>query len=108
MKPQTIAAQAGGFIDEATGAIVPPIYAATTYIRDPDNQYRRGYTYGRPDTPTVRQAEIILQALEGAAACQLFGSGMAAATTAFLALPRPAPCRRSPGHVLGPAQVAGR
>jgi len=95
MKPQTIAAQAGGFVDEATGAIVPSIHTATTYIRDPDNQYRRGYSYGRPDTPTVRQAEGILQALEEAAACLLFGSGMAAATTAFLALPRPA-------HVVAP------
>lgn len=95
LKPETIAAQAGGIVDEATGAIVPPIHVATTFIRDPDNQYRRGYTYGRPDTPTVRQAEAVLQALEGAEACLLFGSGMAAATAAFLALERPA-------HVVAP------
>jgi cystathionine gamma-synthase len=43
----------------------------------------------------VRQAESVLQALEGAAACLLMGSGMAAATTAFLALERPA-------HVVAP------
>lgn len=95
MKPETIAAQAGGGIDEATGAIVPAIHTATTFIRDPDNQYRRGFSYGRPETPTVRQAETILQALEGARACLMFGSGMAAATTAFLALKRPA-------HVVAP------
>ena len=95
MKPETIAAQAGGVVDEATGAIVPAIHTATTFIRDPDNQYRRGFSYGRPDTPTVRQAEAVLQALEGADACLMFGSGMAAATSAFLALERPT-------HVVAP------
>ena len=95
MSPETIAAQAGGLVDETTGSIIPPIHTATTYIRDPDNQYRRGFIYGRPDTPNVRQAESVLQQLEGAAACLMFGSGMAAATTAFLALERPA-------HVVAP------
>jgi cystathionine gamma-synthase len=95
MSPETIAAQAGGLIDETTGSIIPPIQTATTYIRDPDNQYRRGFSYGRPDTPNVRQVEGVLQQLEGAAACLMFGSGMAAATTAFLALERPA-------HVVAP------
>ncbi|MFM9850174.1 MAG: trans-sulfuration enzyme family protein [Hyphomicrobiaceae bacterium] len=95
MSPETIAAQAGGLIDETTGSIIPPIQTATTYIRDPDNQYRRGFIYGRPDTPNVRQAESVLQELEGAAACLMFGSGMAAATTALLALERPA-------HVVAP------
>ena len=96
MKPESIAAQAGGIVDEATGAIVPAIHTATTYIRDADNQYRRGFGYGRPDNPTVRQAEAVLQALEGAEACLMFGSGMAAATAGFLALERPA-------HVVAPS-----
>jgi cystathionine gamma-synthase len=95
LRPETVAAQGGGAIDAATGAVVPPIQIATTYIRDPDLQYRRGFSYGRPDTPTVRQAEAVLQALESAQACLMFGSGMAAATTAFLALERPA-------HVVAP------
>jgi cystathionine gamma-synthase len=95
MSPETIAAQAGGLVDETTGSIIPPIHTATTFIRDADNEYRRGYAYGRPDTPNVRQAESVLQRLEGAEACLLFGSGMAAATTAFLALERPA-------HVIAP------
>ena len=95
LKPETIAAQAGGAIDEATGALVPPIQIATTYVRDPDNQYRRGYTYSRPDNPVTRQAEDVLCRLEGGARCLISGSGMAAATTAFLALERPA-------HVVAP------
>lgn len=95
LQPETIAAQAGGAIDEATGGIVLPIHLATTYIRDPDNQYRKGYGYGRPDNATVRQAEDVLTALEGGAKSLVFGSGMAAATTAFLSLERPA-------HVVAP------
>ena len=39
-KSRTLAAQALGAIEPATGAVVPPVHVATTYIRDPDNQYR--------------------------------------------------------------------
>ncbi|MEZ5850212.1 MAG: PLP-dependent aspartate aminotransferase family protein [Hyphomicrobiaceae bacterium] len=95
LKPETIAAQAGGVIDETTGAIVPPIHLATTFIRDSDNQYRRGFVYARPDTPIVRQTEDVIRQLEGGETCMLLGSGMAAATAAFLALPRPC-------HVVAP------
>ena len=48
----------------ATGAIVPPIHVATTFVRDADNQYRRGYCYGRSDNATVRQVEHVLTELE--------------------------------------------
>ena len=89
-RPETILAQAGGAIDAETGAIVLPIHVATTFLRDPDNQYRKGYSYGRADNATVRQTEAVLNVLEGGAASLLFGSGMAAATSLFLALPRPA------------------
>jgi cystathionine gamma-synthase len=96
LAPETLAAQAGGEVDEQTGALVPPVHMATTFIRDPDNQYRKGYTYGRPDNPTVRQVESVLSGLEGGAAGLLLASGMTAATIAFLALERPA-------HVIAPA-----
>ena len=65
---ETVAAQAGGAIDEETGGIVRPVHLATTFIRDPDNQYRKGYSYGRPDNATVRQVEAVLNKLEGGAA----------------------------------------
>lgn len=90
LAPETIAAQAGGHDDGATGAVVPPIHVATTYIRDTDNKYRRGYAYGRPDNPVVRQCEEVLASLEGGAAALVLGSGMSAAAAAFLALERPA------------------
>ncbi|MGE3147633.1 MAG: PLP-dependent aspartate aminotransferase family protein [Pseudorhodoplanes sp.] len=90
LKPRTLAAQALGLEDPATKAVVPPLHVATTYIRDPDNQYRSGFVYGRPDNATVRQTEALLAALELAPAACLFGSGMAAATSAILALDAPA------------------
>src|SRR5262245_31439196 len=93
--PETIAAQADGAADDATGGIVPPIHVATTFVRDADNQYRRGYSYGRPDNATVRQVEGVMSRLERGVSSLLLSSGMAAATTAFLALERPA-------HVIAP------
>jgi cystathionine gamma-synthase len=95
LAPETIAAQAGGHIDAPTGAIVPPIYLTTTYERDPDNQYSRGFIYSRPDNPVTRNVEEVLSSLECGARAILYGSGMAAATAAFLALERPA-------HVVAP------
>jgi cystathionine gamma-synthase len=81
-----MAAQALGWIDERTKALIPPVHPATTFIRDPDNQYRAGFSYGRPTNPTFVQPEALLATLEGGAACLTFASGMAAATAVFLAL----------------------
>ena len=94
-KPATLAAQALGWVDPSTRAVIPPIHTATTFIRDPDNQYRSGRSYARADNPTFDHAEALLAALEGGAACLTFASGMAAATTVFQAL--------APGdHVVAP------
>jgi cystathionine gamma-synthase len=93
--PQTLAAQAMGFVDAESRAIVPPLHTATTFVRDPDNQYRSGRIYGRDDNPTYDHAEAVLAALEGGPDALLFSSGMAAATAVFQAL--------APGdHVVAP------
>jgi cystathionine gamma-synthase len=89
LKARTLAAQALGADDPTTKAVVPPVHVSTTYIRDPDNQYRTGYMYGRPDNATIRQAEAVIAALEQAPQAMLFGSGMAAATSVILALEKP-------------------
>ena len=95
IQPESIVAQALGWVDEKTKGVVEPIYTSTTFIRDPDNQYRNGRIYGRDQNPTYDQAEAVLTALEGGHASLLFASGMAAATAVFQAL--------SPGdHVLAP------
>ncbi len=93
--PDTIAAQALGWIDERTRAVTPPIHVSTTYLRDADNQYRSGRVYARADNPAFDQAEAVINALEGGQQALLFASGMAAATAVFQAL--------QPGdHVLAP------
>jgi cystathionine gamma-synthase len=86
VRAASLAAQAMGWIDPTTKAIVPPIHMASTYLRDPDNAYRSGRIYARADNPTFDQAEATLAALEGAAAALIFSSGMSAATACFLAL----------------------
>ena len=86
VKPASIAAQALGWVDDKTRAIVPPIHTSTTFIRDPDNQYRSGRSYARDQNPTFDQAEAVLTALEGGHASLLFASGMAAATAVFQSL----------------------
>lgn len=93
--PRTLAVQAMGTIEPVTKAIVPPLHVASTFIRDPDNLYRSGYGYGRPDNATVRQAEAVIATLESAQEAMLFASGMAAATAVVLALDPPA-------HVVAP------
>ena len=95
LHPATLAAQALGSTDASTGAVVLPIHTATTFLRDPDNQYRRGRGYGRADNPSYDQPQALLTALEGGAATLLFSSGMAAATAVFQCLAREA-------HVVAP------
>src|SRR5262249_44736251 len=89
-RPRSLAAQALGPIEPATKAVVPPVHVATTYVRDPDNAYRSGFVYGRPDNATVRQTERGIAALEGAEAALLFGSGTSASAAVVMALPAPA------------------
>src|ERR1700720_4183811 len=85
--PATLAAQALGWVDEQPGAVVLPVHTATTFLRDPDNQYRRGRNYARADNASYDQPEALITALEGGAASLLFPSGMAAATAVFHSLP---------------------
>src|SRR5215831_14577538 len=93
--PASLAAQAMGWIDPVTKAVVPPIHMASTYERDADNQYRSGRIYARADNPTFDQVEATLAALEGGAKALVYSSGMSAASACFLAL--------SPGdHVVVP------
>ncbi|MDE2463011.1 MAG: aminotransferase class V-fold PLP-dependent enzyme [Alphaproteobacteria bacterium] len=93
--PQTKAAQALGWTDATTGAVVEPIHPSTTYLRDPDNLYRRGRQYARADNPGFDQPQALISALEQGAEGLIFSSGMAAATSCFMAL-------RPGDHVIAP------
>jgi cystathionine gamma-synthase len=92
----TRTAQALGWVDAATGAVVPPVHPSSTYARDENNQLlAAGRLYSRADNPGYDQAEALLTELEGGAASLLFSSGMSAATAVFMAL-------RPGDHVLIP------
>ena len=101
----TLAAQALGSTDPATGAVVLPIHTATTFLRDPDNQYRRGRSYGRADNPTYDQPQALLTALEGGAASLVFSSGYGSGRRRLPMLAACCPYPSAPGHVLGTAQL---
>jgi cystathionine gamma-synthase len=93
--PETITAQALGWIDPPTRAVVPPLHVSTTFERAPDNSFPGGRSYSRADSPAFNQAEALLAQLEAGADAMLFASGMAAATCVFQAL--------TPGdHVVAP------
>lgn len=93
--PESIVAQALGWVDETTRAITPPIHVSSTFLRDADNGYSTGRVYARDTSPAFDQAEAVINNLEGGHQTLLFASGMAAATAVFLAL--------EPGdHVLAP------
>jgi cystathionine gamma-synthase len=89
MKPETLAAKAVHAIDEATGAIVPPIHLSTTYARDDHYALIDNRDYARDKNPTFLHAERLLAALEGGEAALTFASGMTAATTAIRTLCKP-------------------
>lgn len=95
LHPDSIAAQALGWVDERTRAVTPPLHVSSTYLRDPDNQYRSGRVYARADNPAFDQPEAVINALEGGHQALLFASGMAAATACFQAL-------RPGDHVVAP------
>ena len=89
----TRAARGGERRKNALDAVTQPIVCTSTYAFDGTAEIRdhfegriRREEYGRYGNPTVRTAERKLAALDGAEDCVLFSSGMAAATTALLAL----------------------
>lgn len=82
----TILAHAGSEPDPATGAIIPPLHLSTTFERDPDGSYARGFMYSRNENPTRRQFEETLARVEGGSSCFAFASGMAASSALLQAL----------------------
>jgi len=73
-------------MDPAYGDIALPIHLSTTFERDADGRYSRGYEYSRDDNPNRHELESALTALEGGADAAAFASGSAAAMTLFQAL----------------------
>ena len=68
---------AGQEPDRETGAVVPPIYATSTYVQEELGK-NKGYEYARVSNPTRTRLEENLASLEGGIASRVFASGMAA------------------------------
>jgi len=78
---ETILAQAGHYLDQETGAMVPPIQPSTTFARNERGELLDGNRiYARDQSVNSEMAEAVICRLESGAACRLFASGMAAAT----------------------------
>src|SRR6202030_1241688 len=89
---------AGRRIDDATGAVTPPIQLSTTFERGPDGEYPRGFSYSREDNPNRRAMEECLAAREDRKQARAFSSGLAVATAVLQGL--------EPGdHILAPDDV---
>src|SRR5579872_3048261 len=66
--------------DPLTGAVMPPIYATSTYVQSSPGVHK-GYEYSRTSNPTRDALQAALANLEGGAAGYAFASGMAATGT---------------------------
>ena len=78
----TRAIHAGQQPDPTTGAIMPPIYATSTYVQESPGVHK-GYEYSRTQNPTRMAYERCIADLESGTHGFAFGSGMAAIGTAL-------------------------
>lgn len=79
-RPGTLAIHAGQSHDPATGAVMTPIYATSTYAQSSPGVHQ-GFEYSRTHNPTRFAYERCVAALEGGSRGFAFASGMAATST---------------------------
>ncbi|HWK51791.1 MAG TPA: aminotransferase class I/II-fold pyridoxal phosphate-dependent enzyme [Steroidobacter sp.] len=97
MKFETLSVHAGRDVEHATGAVAPSIQMSTTYERDIDGDFSRGFSYSRADNPGRRPLEQCIAALEGGADATAYGSGSAASMAVFSLL-------RPGEHIIAPIE----
>ncbi len=95
MDLETLAIHGYDGIPLLDGAITPPIQLSTTFEREKDGEYPRGFTYARRNNPNRDALEATLAKLEGGAAAAAFASGTAATMAVLQSL-------ASGDHVLVP------
>jgi cystathionine gamma-lyase len=81
--PQQLATRvihAGQAPDPSTGAIMPPIYATSTFVQESPGVHK-GLDYGRSHNPTRWALERCVADLEGGVQAYAFASGLAAIST---------------------------
>lgn len=97
---ETLAIHAGQEPDPTTGAVVPPIYATSTYRQEAVGKHQ-GYEYSRSGNPTRTALETCLAALEGGSTGLAFASGLAAETAVLHA------CTKPGDHIVIPNDAYG-
>ncbi|GAA0848195.1 cystathionine gamma-synthase [Streptosporangium amethystogenes subsp. fukuiense] len=98
---ETLAIHAGQEPDPYTGAVVPPIYAVSTYKQDGVGGLRAGYEYSRSANPTRTALEEAMAAVEGGSRGLAFASGLAAEDTVLRTICKPG------DHVIIPNDAYG-
>ncbi len=79
MKFETRAIHVGQEPDTETGAVIPPIYATSTFAQIRPGE-TRGYDYTRSGNPSFTRLSRTLASLEGGRHATVFANGMAAIT----------------------------
>lgn len=97
MKLETVSVRIGRDVEPAAGDVAPAIHLSTTYERDADGGFSRGYSYTRERNPTRRSLEDCIAALEGGVDAIAFASGSAASQAVFSLL-------RPGEHVVAPVE----
>ena len=85
MKFETRAIHVGQKPDEKTGAVIPPIFATSTFAQTRPGE-TLGYDYTRSGNPNFTHLAETLASLEGGSFATVFGSGMAAVTAVLSTL----------------------
>jgi cystathionine gamma-synthase len=97
MKFETLSIHVGRDVEPRTGSVAPPMYLSTTYERDTDGDFSRGYSYSRANNPGRQELEQCLAALEGGGDAVSYSSGSAASMAVFSLL-------RPGDHVVAPIE----
>jgi cystathionine beta-lyase/cystathionine gamma-synthase len=99
MKFRTRAIHVGNPRDPQTGAVVPPIHVASTFVQPGAGEWGQ-FDYSRSGNPTRKNLEQTLASLESGRAALAFASGMAATHCVTMLL-------ESGDHILAGADIYG-
>src|SRR3954452_2654802 len=101
MEFETRVIHGGQEADPRTGAVIPPIYATSTYKQDGVGGLRDGYEYSRSANPTRDALQASLASLENGVRGLAFASGLAAEDTLLRTVCKPGDHVVIPGDAYG-------
>lgn len=99
MKFRTRAIHVGNERDSQTGAVVPPIHVASTYVQPGAGDWAE-FDYSRSGNPTRKNLECTMASLESGVGALAFSSGMAATHCATMLL-------ETGDHILAGSDIYG-